>query len=210
MASLTAKAPPKTDQLNADHLAARSIIFRIERVKLHDRTDQPVEVFGVDVETGERLLPWRPCKTMIRVLAGLYGDDDANLPGQTVELYRDPEAMYGGEKVGGIRIRAASGLTKPKAVVVTLNSKQRVPYRVEPLRLPEPKQPSDPLAGMRAHLRKNGVDDAAAVAYAQEVGVPLDTPDQRKAFALALTTEGSDHTRAFAEFTARAADGGAS
>lgn len=213
MASLTAASAPKSDQLNADDLTGRDIIMRIERVEVHARPDQPVEVYGVDVATGERLRPWRLCKTMTRVFIGLYGDDSDKMVGQTVHLYRDPDVEYGGKKVGGIRLMAATGIDKRKGVPVTTTRGRRDVYVVEPLRLPEPKQPaapSDPFAGMRAHLRKNGVNDDAAIAYAQEVGVPLDTSEQRKAFALALTTEGSDHALAFAEFLARAADGGAS
>jgi hypothetical protein len=217
MASLTAASAPKSDQLNADDLTAVDLVLRIEHVEVHARPEQPVEVFGVNVATGDRVpRPWRPCKTMIRVLAALYGDDSDALVGKTIQLYRDPTAAYGGKEVGGIRIRAAGGLDKPKGIPVTTGVGKRDVYRVEPLRLPEPKQPAasqqpaDPLAATRAYLRERKVDDEAAIAYAVTVGVPLNTRDQRKAFALALTTEGSDHALAFAEYVARAADGGAS
>jgi hypothetical protein len=217
MPSLTAASAPKSDQLNADDLTAVDLVLRIEHVEVHARPEQPVEVWGVNVATGDRVVrPWRPCKTMIRVLAALYGDDSEALVGKTIQLYRDPTAAYGGKEVGGIRIKAAGGIDKPKGIPVTTTRGKRDVYRVEPLRLPEPKQPAasqqpaDPLAATRAYLRERKVDDEAAIAYAVTVGVPLDTRDQRKAFALALTTEGSDHALAFAEYVARAADGGAS
>lgn len=38
----------------------------------------------------------------------LYGDDSANWLGKRVEIYTDPNVMFGGKRVGGLRLRAPS------------------------------------------------------------------------------------------------------
>ena len=38
----------------------------------------------------------------------LYGDDSANWVGKRVEVYTDPNVMFGGKRVGGLRLRAPS------------------------------------------------------------------------------------------------------
>jgi len=38
----------------------------------------------------------------------LYGDDSANWVGKRVEVYTDPNVMFGGKRVGGLRLRTPS------------------------------------------------------------------------------------------------------
>lgn len=42
------------------------------------------------------------------LLCSLYGDDSLAWHGKSIELYMDPNVMFGGKRVGGIRLRAPS------------------------------------------------------------------------------------------------------
>jgi len=42
-------------------------------------------------------------------LAETYGDDSDHWHGKPVEVYVDPSVMYGGKRVGGLRVRVPSG-----------------------------------------------------------------------------------------------------
>jgi hypothetical protein len=47
--------------------------------------------------------------TNITTLEMLYGDDSDNWVGQKIEVYADPNIMYAGKRVGGLRVREPSG-----------------------------------------------------------------------------------------------------
>jgi len=103
---------PKSDQLNADDLVTGPITVTITTVKRGDR-EQPIIV---EIE-GHR--PYKPCKTMRRVLIAVYTDDPRNWIGKQLTLYCDPEVTWAGVKVGGIRISHVSGITEPKTFLLT-------------------------------------------------------------------------------------------
>ena len=44
-------------------------------------------------------------KTNLRILAAMLGDDTDDWIGQEVEVYHDPTISYGGQLVGGLRVR---------------------------------------------------------------------------------------------------------
>jgi hypothetical protein len=103
---------PKSDQLNANDLLLGPITVTIMGVKRGNK-EQPVVV---EIE-GHK--PWKPCVTMSRILATAFQGLPQGWIGQRVTLYRDPEAMFGGHKVGGIRISHLSGLDGPTTYTVT-------------------------------------------------------------------------------------------
>lgn len=47
--------------------------------------------------------------TNITILETLYGDDSDNWTGKKIEIYADPNIMYAGKRVGGLRVREPSG-----------------------------------------------------------------------------------------------------
>lgn len=95
----------KSDQLNADDLIAGPIDVVIERVTAGS-ADQPVDVHLV----GRSGRPWRPCKTMRRLLAGAWGPETDVWIGRAMRLYRDPAVTFGSDAVGGIRVSHLSHL----------------------------------------------------------------------------------------------------
>lgn len=117
---------PKSDQLNADDLAAGPITVMITAVKRGDR-DQPI---NVEIE-GHR--PYKPCKTMRRILISAFTDDPKNWVGKRMTLYCDPDVLYAGVKVGGIRISHLSGLSEPKTFMITQARGKRAEVTIFPL-----------------------------------------------------------------------------
>lgn len=102
----------RSDQLNADDLVGGDITVRITGVNAGDG-EQPVVV----AMTGGHK-PWKPCKTMRRVLAHAWGTDASAWVGRSLKLYRDPTVRWAGSEIGGIRIRAMSDI--PSSITIKL------------------------------------------------------------------------------------------
>ncbi len=121
---------PKSDQLNADDLIT-PITVTVTKVRSGDK-EQPLIV---EIE-GYR--PYKPCKTMRRILIATWTDDSALWVGQQMTLYRDPDVLWGGVKVGGIRISHLSGLAKPKTYIVTQSRRKREEVLISPINATPP------------------------------------------------------------------------
>ena len=127
---------PKSDQLNADDLLTGPITVTIQKVRRGDK-DQPVVV----EITGHR--PYKPCKTMRRVLVATFSADPKAWIGQQMTLYCDPNVIFGGVKVGGIRISHLTGLTHPRTFMLTQGRGKRSEVTIYPLSTPTvPKPPA--------------------------------------------------------------------
>jgi len=123
---MRASIVPKSDQLNADDLTIGPITVTITGVRRGDR-EQPIIV---ELE-GHR--PYKPCKTMRRILIATFSDDPIGWIGQQMTLYRDPDVLWAGVKVGGIRISHLSGLSKPKTYIVTEKRGKRAEVLIQPI-----------------------------------------------------------------------------
>lgn len=130
MTDLSLTIAPKSDQLNADDLIAGPLTIRVTRVSAcPDSAEQPVAI-SFEGDNGK---PYKPCKSMRRVLVQVWGKDGASYPGRAMTLYRDAEVQFGGLKVGGIRISHMSGIEKPVTMALTATRANRKPYTVKPL-----------------------------------------------------------------------------
>jgi len=129
---------PKSDQLNADDLISGPIDITIEDVKRCSDEKQPVAIV-----IGEGRQPYKPCKSMRRVLVSLWGDNPRKWVGQRLRLFCDPSVMFGGLQVGGIRISHAS-IDVAKEVLLTTAKAKRSAFTVQPLPKIEP--PVDDIA----------------------------------------------------------------
>lgn len=124
---------PKSDQLNSDDLVGVTRTITVTSVKAGD-TDQPVTIHY----EGDSGRPYKPCKSMRRVLIHLWGDDGRQWAGQSMTLYCDPEVKFGGVKVGGIRISHVTGIDKPIDVALTVARGKRTPCKIQPLKIEQP------------------------------------------------------------------------
>lgn len=129
---------PKSDQLNADDLIAGPITVTVEGVKRSSSPEQPIDI----LISGHR--PYRPCKSMRRVLISVWGDKGQDWIGQSMTLYRDESVKYGGVAVGGIRISHATGIDKRRDLMLTATRSKREMFVVNPLVIKtQPPVPAD-------------------------------------------------------------------
>lgn len=136
---------PKSDQLNAEDLIAGDLTVTIAGVRVYlDAPEQPVVV---ELHAGFR--PYKPCKTMRRVLALAWGAEADHWIGKSIRFYRDPSVKFGGDEVGGIRIRALSHIPHPIREKLASKRGKRDPIHVDVLP-PDQIPPVDPIAQARA------------------------------------------------------------
>lgn len=131
MNDLSFTIKPKSDQLNADDLIAGPITVTVQAVNVYESPDQPLSVV-----IGNGYQPYKPCKSMRRLMIAVWGKHDSDWIGQSMTLFNDPSVTWAGAAVGGIRISHMTGLTKPFSVALTATRGKRKPYTVEPLQLP--------------------------------------------------------------------------
>jgi hypothetical protein len=137
---MTASIVPRSDQLNAEDLLAGTRTVTITGVRRGGSAEQPV-----DIQLAEFDRPFKPCKTMRRVLVAAWGPDAATYVGRRMTIYRDPDVRFGGMDVGGIRISHLSHIAKRMTVALTVTRGRRAPYVIEPLAHDE--QPTPQAAG---------------------------------------------------------------
>ncbi|WP_052068573.1 hypothetical protein [Rhodococcoides fascians] len=155
---ITEAAAPKSDQINADDLMSGPRVVTITETR-KGSAEQPVEI--VTAEFGPRR-PYRPGKSMIRVLINAWGAEASAYAGRRMMIYRDPEISFGSDKVGGIRISHMSDIDKKLTLALTITRGKRKPYVVEPLpdALPviTPEQADDIIASIKAATDRAGLD----------------------------------------------------
>jgi len=130
MPDISESLQAKSDQLNALDLAGIEMVITINNVTYKPGTEQPVWVH-YDGDNGK---PWKPSKGMRRILATAWGTTTEQWHGRKVKIFCNPDVTFGGEKVGGIQIKAMSDIDKRGMnFSLALNRKKRVGYTVEML-----------------------------------------------------------------------------
>jgi hypothetical protein len=120
---------PKSDQLNADDLIGQSLTIKVSEVRFKAGDDQPVSIH-FDGDNGK---PYKPCKSMRRVLVQAWGADANKYVGRSMSLVRDPKVQWGGQAVGGIRITHLSDIESTLTMALTATRGSRKPYTVNVL-----------------------------------------------------------------------------
>lgn len=126
---------PTSDQLDAVDLLSGPRTFSIERVS-KGSAEQPVQIHLADFPR-----PWRPGKSMRRVLVACWGKDASEYVGRRVTLFCDPDVKFGGDRVGGTRISHLSHIDKPRSVPLLITRGKSAIYTVQPLE-DEPQTPA--------------------------------------------------------------------
>ena len=130
MIDMTGTIVPKSDQLNADDLIGGPRTIQIKRVTASpDSPEQPVAVYF----EGDNGKPYKPCKSMRRVMVQAWGPDASQYVGRSMTLYRDEKVAFGGMQVGGLRISHMSDLRGEMTFALTVTKARRAPYTVKPL-----------------------------------------------------------------------------
>lgn len=118
---------PNSQQLDAVDLLGGPRVFTVERVT-RGNAEQPVQVHLAEFDR-----PWRPGKSMRRVLAACWTPQSDTWARRRVELYCDPNVKFGGEAVGGIRISRLSDIDGPKKVPLLVSRGKSAIFTVQPL-----------------------------------------------------------------------------
>jgi hypothetical protein len=173
---------PKSDQLNSDDLISgpRTITIREVTIKAGE---QPCSMF-FDGDNGK---PYKPCKSMARVLVSAWGADAKAYVGRSLTLYRDPKVKWAGMEVGGIRISNMSHLDHDMTMALTETKGKRAMFTVKPLAgapgKPETKTENTPPAiisftaqdgEIREFPRTLGGMEQYVEAFAAEFGAAVD------------------------------------
>lgn len=119
---------PNSDQLNADDLIAGPRTVTIHNVS-KGSSEQPVNVELAEYPGR----PWRPSKSMRRVLVAAWGTHSGGYVGRRVTLFRNPDITFGRDRVGGIQVSHMSGIDKPLTVPLTVKRGKKAAFTVQPL-----------------------------------------------------------------------------
>ena len=107
--------------------------------------EQPLVIKCINAKTGKEIMPYRPCKSMRRVLIAAWRDNPDAWVGKYMTLVGDESVVFGGAKVGGIRISHVSGIDAPMSIMLTVSRSKRVAYEIKPIKT-KSTQPTEPAA----------------------------------------------------------------
>jgi len=128
---MTESIAPRSDQINSDDLVTGPVTVTITEVRAGN-AEQPVEVHTAEFPGR----PYKPSKSMRRVMVQAWGAEASAYAGHRLTLFRNPEITFGREKVGGIEIAAMSHLPKRLTVSLMVTRGKRKPFSVDPLAEP--------------------------------------------------------------------------
>jgi hypothetical protein len=120
---------PKSDQLNAEQLLGGPITITVTDVRRGGGEEQPVVIHY----EGEGGRPYKPCKSMRKILVFAWGADGSQWVGRSMTIYNRPDVKFGGEEVGGIRISHLSHIPKDIAVALTATRGRKEQTRIKKL-----------------------------------------------------------------------------
>lgn len=119
---------PRSDQQNFDDYLAGSRTVTINGVT-EGNAEQPVNVELAEYPGR----PFKPNKSMRRVLVKAWGADSGAYVGRRLTLFGNPSVRYGGKAVGGIEIESMSHIGKPLTIALTETRGKKRAFTVQPL-----------------------------------------------------------------------------
>lgn len=119
---------PKSDQINFEDVQSQSITAVIKSVR-RGNAEQPVfiDLVGYDGR------PYKPSKSMRRVLIDGWGSDGHSWPGKSLTISGDPSVKFGGVAVGGIKVTAMSDIDGDFSLMLSVSRGRRQEHRVRKL-----------------------------------------------------------------------------
>lgn len=164
---ITETTAPRSDQQNFDDYVSGPKTVQISEVTAGS-AEQPVDIHLVEFPGR----PFKPSKTVRRILVAAWGPEASNYVGRRMTLYGDPTIKFGGATVGGIRVSHLSHIDKPLTISLTETRGKRKPHRIEPLPDAPTKPAADPTAAIVKAFEQLGV---TASQLDSKIGGPRDT-----------------------------------
>lgn len=125
---ISATTEPRSDQQNFDDYAAGPRTVTITEVKAGS-AEQPVEIHLAEYPGR----PYKPSKSMRRVLIAAWGPQASVYTGRRMTLMGDPTVKFGGIALGGIKISHLSDIDERLTISLTVTKGKRAPHTVDPL-----------------------------------------------------------------------------
>lgn len=129
VSDLSGTIVPKSDQLNAEQLLTGPLTITVTDVRVGGGDEQPITVHYA----GEAGRPYKPCKTMRKLLIFAWGKDGRAWIGRSATLYNDPLVRFGGAEVGGIRISHLSHIERDISLSLTSTRGKKAPHTIKRL-----------------------------------------------------------------------------
>jgi len=158
---------PKGDQLNSEQLLNGPMTITVTGVA-RGSDDQPIIIHY----KGENGRPYKPCKTMRKVLIFAWGEDGNQWVGRSMTLFNDLSVKWAGVAVGGIRISHMTHIDREISLQLTATRGKKEPFIIKMLTPPA----DDRVEKFRAALTKKAGEGLAAIVDAWGK-----TPDDIKA-----------------------------
>jgi hypothetical protein len=186
---------PKSDQLNAEQLLGGPITITVTEVRRGGGEEQPVVIHY----EGEGGRPYKPCKSMRKVLVFAWGGDGREWVGRSMKIYNRPDVKFGGEEVGGIRISHLSHIDRDIAIALTATRGRKEQTRIKKL------DESETVGGSRSRLEaaaRGGMENLrsawAAIPkdHQRSIGGAKGCPSELKDIAIAADAKSSSNENA--------------
>lgn len=124
---LTESIQPSSDQIDAIEFLTGPRTVTITGIRAGS-AEQPVQL---DLAEFDR--PFRPSKTVRRILVAAWGADGNQYIGRRMTLFRDPKVVYGGIAVGGIRVSHLSHIDAQMSIVLAISRGKTGTFKIDPL-----------------------------------------------------------------------------
>lgn len=180
---LTDTIVPKSDQLNAEDLLAGPRTFTVKEVRRGGSSEQPVDIHLVEFPGR----PFRPSKTVRRILVAAWGKEGDDYAGRRMTLYRDPDVKFGGQDVGGIRVSHLSNLPKPLTLALAVTKGKRSKYVVQPLPAEAPAKRAEGVDGVQLNAINDGLTELGITDRDAKLAAVSQVVDRELASAKDLT-----------------------
>ena len=132
MTDLSTTIIAKSDQTNSEDLLSGPRTITVTDVR-GATGDQPISIFY----EGDNGKPFKPCKSMRRLLVYAWGSDGSQYAGRSMTLFNDPQVKWAGKPVGGIRISELSHIENDFTLALTVTRGMKKPYAVKKMQAPD-------------------------------------------------------------------------
>lgn len=150
---------PKSDQLNAEQLLSGDMTVTITDVRMGN-DEQPV-IIHYENDNGR---PFKPSKTVRKILIFAWGEDGRNWIGKSMTLFNDQSVRFGGMTVGGIRVSHLSDIEREIAISLTATKGKKAQHTIQVLQTPKAMPLAEVLAAIAAATDGPGMANAQALA----------------------------------------------
>lgn len=117
-----------SDQLDNVDLMSGPRVFTVVGATMNEGAEQPLSVRLAEYDR-----PWKPGKTVRRILDGIWGYETDDWSGRRLRLFRDESVSFGKQKTGGTRISHASHIDKAVTLTLPISKGKFGEFTVQPL-----------------------------------------------------------------------------